>query len=90
MQDVQFNRLMDLATAEKPLPPSKAKAKVKSIETKNRQALEHVELSGRIPTADELEKFRSWAVAYKKASPKASKREVRKAVQNHFGIRIYK
>lgn len=93
MQDVQFNRLIDMAV---PMPPSKVGSKVKSIETANNKAYAKQERPAdsrnyeRTPTADELIIFRQWAIDYKKQMPKASKHQVRKAVQEHFHIRIFR
>lgn len=91
MQEQQFDRLIDTALTQKPLSPFKEKSKIKSIETANNKVL-----SGKLPdyertpTSEELVKFKNFAASYKRQMPRASKREVRKAVQNHFGIRIYK
>lgn len=44
----------------------------------------------RTPTAEELIEMRSWAIGYKKTFKGASKREVRRATQTHFKIRIFR
>ena len=44
----------------------------------------------RLPSADELAEMREWAIDYKKANKQASKREIRKATQKHFQIKIYR
>lgn len=68
------------------------KQKVASIANKNKIALSGIDLPDecRIPSEQELVQFYNWAIAYKKANKRASKREVRKAVQEHFHIKIYK
>ncbi len=44
----------------------------------------------RTPTADELTEMRQYAIDYKHNNRRASKREVRKATQQHFNIRIFR
>lgn len=44
----------------------------------------------RLPSADELTEMRQWAIEFKKANKNASKREIRKATQKHFQIKIYR
>lgn len=44
----------------------------------------------RTPTADELTQMHNYAVQYRKNNKKASRREVRRAIQKKFNIRIYK
>jgi hypothetical protein len=96
MQDVQFNRLVDTVLDLKPASLSRVKAKMKSIETANNKAFAKRSMPPdernyeRTPTAEELIQFRQWAIDYKKRMPKASKREVRRAVQEHFHIRLFK
>jgi len=95
MQDVQFNRLTDTVLDLKPASPSQIRRKMKSIETANNKAFaKHQSKTDardyeRTPTAQELTIFRQWAIDYKKQMPKASKRQIRKAVQEHFHIRIF-
>lgn len=70
----------------------KLKAKMEAIAVSNQQNLKGKDLpdKARIPTAEELEKFRQYGIEYKSLHKKASKREIRRAIQSHFNIRIYK
>lgn len=42
------------------------------------------------PTVDELEQMAEWMKEYKRLTPKASKRQIRKACQEHFNVRIFR
>lgn len=90
MQDNQLDRLVDMAFQERELSKNKVQSKIKSIESKNNKSLSDLPNYERTPTAEELNKFREYAIAYNKQIPGASKREVRKAIQEQFNIRIYK
>lgn len=102
MQETHFNALLmdsfkDSFNPKKVLlPPTKpiksVKERMKSLSLKNEKDLSFQELPDylRIPTGDELMEMRQWAIDYKKFHGKASKREVRKATQEHFKIKIYK
>lgn len=94
MQDRSLNQLIDTAMEDKYRKnPAQLRQKVNKIEKDNREALEKVldeRDYNRIPNSDELEKIRQWAENYAKNNKNASRREVRKATQKHFNIRIYK
>lgn len=68
------------------------KKKLEALALKNAEALQQKDLLDyhRAPTAEELLQFRKYAITYKKFNKKASKREIRKAVQENFHIRIFK
>lgn len=44
----------------------------------------------RLPSGEELTEMRQFAIDYKKANKRASKREIRKATQYHFHIKVYR
>lgn len=91
MQENQLNRLTNLAFNSESIPKEKIKQRLDSIEAKNNKALAgKLPDYERTPTAEELAAMKEWGAAYKKQIPRASKREVRKAIQQHFHIRIYK
>jgi len=97
MQERQFDRLLtDKVLDLSPSRPAEIRRKMKVIETANNKAYAKSERPTearnyeRTPTAEELTIFRQWAINYKKQMPKASKRQVRKAVQEHFHIRLFK
>lgn len=62
------------------------------IEQSNKQHLKESVLPDdtRIPTAEELVQMRNFAIEYKRCNKQASKREIRRATQKQFNIRIYK
>lgn len=66
--------------------------KMETLSVKNSSDLSEKEVPDylRLPSANELVEMRQWAIDYKKANKQASKREVRKATQTHFQIRIYR
>lgn len=67
------------------------KKNIGDIATENTNALkDKLPDYERTPTSDELERFAIFASDYKRIHDKASKREIRKAVQKQFNIRIYK
>jgi hypothetical protein len=96
MQERHLNELVSASFAAALLGPKKAespkkvKADMEVLADKNKADLPNLPLSERTPTSDELVEMRQYAVDYKKNNKKASKREVRKAVQEKFNIRIYR
>jgi hypothetical protein len=66
--------------------------KMEKLSVLNRMGLQDKDVPDylRIPTAGELIEIRQWAVDYKKANKHASKREIRKATQSHFKIKVYR
>jgi len=91
MQEQPFKRLVDIALDTRLTKSGTIQKKIKEIESENNTALSgKLPDRERTPTLEELAKFKDFAAAYKRQMPRASKREVRKAVQEHFGIRIYK
>lgn len=43
-----------------------------------------------LPNADELVNIRQWAINYQKSNKTASKRQIRKATQEHFNVKVYR
>ena len=74
------------------LVPRQTLKSIPDIAESNRKYLANVILPDktRIPTEEELEVFKQFAIEYKRCNKRASKREIRKAVQNQFNIIIYK
>lgn len=92
MQERNLEALL-LDAYDKPLEKQEVvKKKMQELSFKNKKDLSKQVLPDylRIPDAEELEKIRQWAIDYKKANKQASKREIRKATQEHFHIKIYK
>lgn len=74
------------------IKPKFIEQQMENLAIKNKNDLAKKEFPDylRIPTAEELTEMRQWAIDYKKANKQASKREVRKATQKHFSIRIFR
>lgn len=72
--------------------PAELKKSMTALAQKNKDDLSSKEMPDylRTPTAEELIEMRQWAIDYKKRNKNASKREVRKATQAHFRIRIFR
>ena len=88
-----MTELMDLASLKnQALSPKKVKSALNKLAIKNKKDLSFKDVPEymRTPTADELIEMRQWAIDYKKFHTTASKREVRKATQEHFKIRIFR
>lgn len=92
MDTRDFSQLMAASFDSSLNTPKKVKQKMKSIAKSNETHLAKVELPDmyRIPTAEELQSFREYAINYKKQIKRASKREIRNAVKAHFNIILYK
>jgi hypothetical protein len=97
MQERQFERLLtDKVLDLRPSGPAQIRRRMKSIEEANNKAYAKSQPPPetrnyeRTPTAEELASFREWAIEYKKKVPGITKRQLRKAVQEHFHIRIFK
>ena len=92
MHENNLNALVTDAFKNPDKPFERTKVDMKDLFRKNQMDLSTVNLPSetRIPTAEELEEMRRWAVDYKKFYKRASKREVRRAVQKHFNIKIYR
>lgn len=95
MQERNFNELM--SGVFKPFEKeADTLDKLQKLAAKNERDLSGIEAPQkgddflRVPTAAELLYMRQWAIEYKKSNPGESKRQVRKATQNHFKIRIYR
>lgn len=91
LKEVMDNAIEEIKAGKTPSHPVIRK-KMALIAKKNREALSYKTLPEylRIPTAEELIVMRQWAVDYKKANPRTSKRQLRIATQAHFRIKIYK
>lgn len=65
---------------------------MRSIEESNNRHLAEKDLPDdtRTPTDKELLQMRNFAIEYKRANKNASKREIRRATQKQFNIRIYR
>lgn len=74
--------------------PEKVLNDMTHLAKKNQQSLQGVEAirTGQInvPSAKDLVQIREWMIDYKKQNKSASKREIRKAAQAHFNVKIYK
>lgn len=73
-----------------PIPVTRKK--MESLAVKNQKDLSASVLPDylRTPSADELIEMRQWAIDYKNSHKAASKREIRRATQEHFHIRIFR
>lgn len=92
MQEANMTELMK-SVFEKPEQSLRVtKQKMAKLAVKNERDLSYKNLPEymRTPTADELFEMRQWAIDYKKFHKRASKREVRKATQHHFKIKIFR
>lgn len=92
MQEQNMTELMNMAQTEPANPSRVTKQKIAKLAVKNERDMSYKTLPEylRIPTADELEEMRQWAINYRNTTYKASKREVRRATQEHFKIRIFR
>ena len=92
MQEQNMTALMQSALKEGLLKPRFVEKQIGLLADKNKKDLAKKELPDylRTPTAEELIEMRQWAIDYKKGNKQASKREVRKATQEHFHIRIFR
>lgn len=94
MDSRSYNNLMESAIKDAVIKPKMqdVKKEMKELAAQNKAALADKPLPDkcRIPTAIKLEAMRKWAIDYKNANIRASKREVRKATQKHFNIKIFK
>lgn len=99
MHEQNFNALLNQFTKEPAFAPTK---NVAELQKKNAADIEEVKASRaalrggrnfdnlRVPTEEDLQAIGEYAASYKRLNKKASKREVRKAVQEHFNIRIFR
>jgi hypothetical protein len=100
MHTEDFSQLMSGALAEamkqnkgmKPTVNKDVLNEMRTIEESNNKHLEKKELPNemRTPTDKELLIMRNFAIEYKRANKNASKREIRRATQKQFNIRIYR
>lgn len=92
MQEQNMTALMADAFKKKPINPALLKKKMGKLALKNKKDLEYKNLPDylRTPTAEELTEMRQWAIDYKNTFKQASKRQIRKATQEHFKIRIFR
>ena len=92
MQSQNLTELMSSAFTNLFEQPAKVMSHMNQIANKNGTDLENKDVPDylRLPTAEELFEMRQWAIDYKKSNPSESKRQIRKAVQHHFKIKIYR
>ena len=92
MQEKILTDITDKAFLNHEQKPGKIKSQMKALATENDALVSHYTRPNyeRTPNSGELIQMRQYAVSYKKQNKKASKREVRRAVQRKFHIRIYK
>lgn len=96
MQEQQFKDVINQSLEElksgKPISNPVVKKKMALIAKKNREALSFKNLPEylRVPSTEQLIEMRQWAIDFKKANPRTSKRQLRLETQKHFRIRIYK
>lgn len=83
---------IDEIRSGKPISNPVVKKKMVLIAKRNKELLSYKNMPEylRVPTADELVEMRQWAIDFKKANPRTSKRQLRIATQAHFRIKIYK
>jgi hypothetical protein len=99
MDNRDFSQLMDIAwkhgvkgLKEKgPTNEDKLVKQMASLEESNNTHLAEKKMPDylRTPTADELSEMRQFAINLKNENKSMSKRQIRKATQAHFNIRIY-
>lgn len=85
MHDTSFNQLfsknLDSLFNKDPISASN------NLAAENEAQLKHkLPENARVPTGDEIREFKSWEIKYRTDNPKASEREVRRAVQRQFNI----
>lgn len=92
MQEQNLTALLSSIDTKQPVAKKAIKTDMRNLAIKNKKDLEYKNLPEyvRTPTAEELIIMRQWAIDYKKEFKSASKRQVRKAVQQHFKIRIFR
>lgn len=96
MQSQNLTALMADALKNPFEEQKKVQTKMEKLAVKNERDLSKKEVPQkngdfmRVPTADELVDMRQWVIDYKSANRHDSKRQIRKAVQQHFNIRIYR
>lgn len=94
MQEKKFSKLMKSVSFEND-SRDKVEKDVKALASSNKKLVDALNHNSnkdfyRAPTSDELLEMRQWAIDYKKLHKQASKREVRKATQSHFNIKIFR
>ena len=92
MHQQNMTDLLASAQSFESLKPKQVINQMQKLAVKNEKDLAAKELPNymRTPTAAELIEMRQWAIDYKKLHKQASKREIRKATQEHFNIRIFR
>lgn len=92
MEQRNFTQLLRDANYLKDDNPKEVSRRMDKLFLKNKKDLEQKGLPNylRVPTAQELELMRQFAIDYKKENKNASKRAVRKATQKKFHIKIFK
>jgi ribosomal protein L16 Arg81 hydroxylase len=79
------------ATIDEPrIKPKKVKSQMKQLAATIKKDLPELPDPLRTPTSAELTQMRSYGMEYKKNNKKASNREIRRAIQKRFNIKIYK
>jgi hypothetical protein len=92
MQERNLTELMNAAFKHSLDNPEVVKEKMELLSIRNREDLSNIKLPDylRLPSANELTEMRQWAIDYKKLNKHASKREIRKATQKYFNIKVYR
>lgn len=92
MQEKNYTALLNDGLINSASSKAATKRRMNALSFKNTRDLAFKEVPEylRTPTGDELIKMRQWAIDYRKENKRASKRQVRKATQEHFKIKIYR
>lgn len=84
MQDKSFEDLI-ASSLDTSLVNSEVDKRMTEIASENKAALSE---SVRTPTDTELKDMRAFIIDFKKKHPKASQRQIRRATQKHFNLKI--
>lgn len=92
MQEKNFTELLRDADLKFDSPVLETRNRMGKLSVKNFKDLSFKDVTHylRGPTTDDLVEMRQWAIDYKKANKSASKRQVRKATQEYFKVKIYR
>jgi hypothetical protein len=92
MQEKSMNELTESAFDKTLNTTEKVKEKLKKIMKENTEALASSDLPEPLHAPDELEleQIRLYMINYKKCHPLATKREIRKAAQQKFKVKIFR
>lgn len=92
MHESNFSELLKDASIYPESPVLETRNRMGKLSVKNFKDLSFKDVPTylRIPTTDDLVEMRDWAIEYKNLNKSASKRQVRKATQERFKIKIYR